>query len=155
MDSIEELRYLVLGAQREGNRILSDLLRPLGLSPSQAEVLSVLLNVGPLSLGEVGGRLVCESGSPSRLVDGLVATELVERIPSTDDRRRVVLSLTKEGRRIARTVGRLELELHTLIGALVTSDDVAVVNRVLWLFIEGRAAGDAMVLRMHDRSSGT
>src|SRR5215212_5438791 len=42
MNEVEELRYLVLAAQREGNRMLAQGLRPLGLTPSQAEVETVL-----------------------------------------------------------------------------------------------------------------
>ncbi|GHO54498.1 hypothetical protein KSB_29730 [Ktedonobacter robiniae] len=42
MQPAEELRYLILAAQREGERILTEVLRPLDLTPSQAEVLHVL-----------------------------------------------------------------------------------------------------------------
>src|SRR3954451_20095746 len=74
----EELRYLVLAIQREGNRLLAAELRPLGITPSQAEVLRVLRDHGPLTLNALGGLLVCETGnSPSRLVDCLVAQGLV------------------------------------------------------------------------------
>src|SRR3954465_9574469 len=60
MNEIEELRYLVLGAQREGARVLADLLRPAGLTAAQAEVLAVLRDAGrPLTLREIGDRLVC------------------------------------------------------------------------------------------------
>ena len=72
MQPIEELRYLILAAQREGNRLFADVLRPLHLTPSQAEVLRVLQDHEPLSLIALGDLLVCETGSPSRLVQGLV-----------------------------------------------------------------------------------
>ena len=49
MNEAEELRYLVLAAQREGNRMLAKGLHPLGLTPSQAEVLRVLQDHQPLS----------------------------------------------------------------------------------------------------------
>jgi DNA-binding MarR family transcriptional regulator len=150
MEPGEELRYPVLGAQREGNRILADLLRPLGLTPSQAEVLRVLQRAGRMSLVDVGSRLVCESGSPSRLVDGMVASGLVERIPATDDRRRVELSLTEEGRGRARAARKAEHALHQLIEATVSSEDLAVARRVLWQFVDGRPAGDALTLRLDD-----
>jgi DNA-binding MarR family transcriptional regulator len=150
MDPGEELRYLVLGAQREGNRIVADLLRPLGLTPSQAEVLRVLLHSGRMSLIDVGSRLVCESGSPSRLVDGMVSSGLIERIQATDDRRRIELSLTEEGRRKARAARKAEHKLHLLIEALVPAEDLAAASRVLWLFVEGRPAGDALRLRIND-----
>ena len=68
MTPIEQLRYLLLAAQREGNRFLADALEPLGLTPSQAEALRVLQDWQPLALVELGGLLVCEQGSPSRLV---------------------------------------------------------------------------------------
>ena len=66
MKVAEELRYLVLAIQREGNRLLAAELKPLGITPSQAEVLRVLRDHGPLTLNALGGLLVCEtSNSPS------------------------------------------------------------------------------------------
>src|SRR5215216_2330642 len=93
MGPIEELRYLVLGAQREGARTLAELLRPAGFTAAQAEVIAVLRDAGrPLTLREVGERLVCESGSPSRLVASVVAAGLIERRERPSDRRAVELS---------------------------------------------------------------
>jgi hypothetical protein len=42
MQPIEELRYLILAAQREGNRLLAEALRPLRLTPSQAAKVAAL-----------------------------------------------------------------------------------------------------------------
>jgi DNA-binding MarR family transcriptional regulator len=153
MDSSEEVRYLILAAQREGNRILGDLLRPLGLSPSQAEVLRVLADHGPLALVDLGARLVCENGSPSRLVDGLVTAGLVERIASAEDRRRVRLSLTREGTKRAGAVQRTEAELHELIGNVLSANDRVLAKRVLWALVSGLPAGDALALRIKSRPS--
>src|SRR5262245_41840403 len=98
MQPIEELRYLILAAQREGHRLLAEPLRPLGLTPSQAEVLHVLEDHEPLSLIALGDLLVSETGSPSRLVQGLVEDGLVERLPSAADKRMVTLTLTDRGK---------------------------------------------------------
>ena len=69
MRAVEELRYLILAAQREGNRLLAQGLRALGLTPSQAEVLRILSDHQPLTLSALGGLLVCDSGqSPSCLL---------------------------------------------------------------------------------------
>jgi hypothetical protein len=47
-------------------------LRPLGVTPAQAEVLQVLADRQPLTLTGFGELLVCESGTnPSRLIDWL------------------------------------------------------------------------------------
>lgn len=147
MNRAEELRYLVLAAQREGNRILADLLRPLGLTPSQAEVLRVLAQGEHLSLLELGERLVCEAGSPSRLVDGLVKAGHVDRVGSPDDRRRVELSLTATGRRAAGQVATVEQDLHALIEAVIPADTLETVTSTLWRLVADRPAGRALVLR--------
>ena len=147
MNSAEELRYLVLAAQREGNRILLDLLRPLGVSPSQAEVIRVLADYGPLSLVDLGVLLVCETGSPSRLVDGLVTATLLERIPALDDRRRVILSLTDSGREKEVSIRAVEATLHGLIDQSLTVSEIESVNTALHKFVSGRPAGIAVVNR--------
>ncbi|TML06285.1 MAG: winged helix DNA-binding protein, partial [Actinobacteria bacterium] len=105
MEPVEELRYLILGAQREGARALADLLRPAGLTAAQGEVIAVLQEAKrPLTLREIGERLVCEAGSPSRLVASLVDAGLLQRGERPDDRRAVELSLTAQGAAAAKRV---------------------------------------------------
>src|SRR3954466_9807324 len=98
VDPVEELRYLVLAAQRDGNRALAALLRPLGVTPAQAEVIGVLAGAErPLTVSEVGELLVCEPGSPSRLVSSLVGAGLVARGAHERDGRAAALALTPAG----------------------------------------------------------
>src|SRR5215510_10529770 len=132
MHPIEELRYLILAAQREGNRLIAEALRPLGLTPSQAEVLRVLQDHEPLSLIALGDLLVCETGSPSRLVQGLVEDGLVERLPSPTDKRMVTLSLTNQGREMAAKVGALESEFYTANARLAEDTPLPEMLELLW-----------------------
>src|SRR3954470_14953557 len=111
----EELRFLILGAQREGSRALTAQLSPLGLTPSQAEVVRCLADYGPMSLRALGGLLVCESGSPSRLVDALVGRDIVARREDPADRRQVTLELTRAGRTLNRKVRKVEEQLYSAI----------------------------------------
>jgi len=145
--SVEPFRYLVLAAQREGNRLLAELLRPLGLSPSQAEVLRVLTDEPGLSLQQLGRRLVCEAGSPSRLVDGLVRAELLTRIPDDTDRRSVRLHLTDAGHTAARAVTHREAELYALLERALDPATLAAANRALERVVAGTTAGDALAIR--------
>ncbi|MGH3920565.1 MAG: MarR family winged helix-turn-helix transcriptional regulator [Pseudonocardiaceae bacterium] len=125
MRAAEELRYLILAIQREGNRILAADLRPLGLTPSQAEVLRVLADFQPLTLTGLGELLVCEHGTnPSRLVDRLVAAGLVRRETQVDDRRRVTLSLTTDGERLTRRIIDIEDQLYRTLDALTADQPV-------------------------------
>ena len=96
MDKAEELRYLFLAVQREGNRSLTDALAPLDLTPAQAEVLQVLEQYGSLTLIELGERLVCENGSPSRLVTQHGRKGAwCRKPPRTSDRRASQLTLSR------------------------------------------------------------
>jgi len=143
----EELRYLVLAANSEGKRQLAQQLRPLGLTPSQAEVLRVLADHAPLSLSGLGSLLVCESGSsPSRLVDRVVAQGLVNRRPGTADGREVELTLTPEGERLAVEVAVIEDAMYAAIDAI--GDDVDATLDFLRTFINGSPSGDALARRI-------
>ncbi|HEX9070241.1 MAG TPA: MarR family transcriptional regulator [Ktedonobacterales bacterium] len=143
----EEVRYLMLAVQREGNRYFTEALRPLSLTASQAEVLRILQDYQPISLGELGGLLVCETGSPSRLVNGLVNAGLVERVPSPLDGRAVTLTLTELGQERARQVVVIEAAMDEQIMRILGDAPVEDVLAMFWRYIEGRPAGNALARR--------
>ncbi|WUH93554.1 MarR family transcriptional regulator [Streptomyces sp. NBC_00433] len=118
MRQAELLRYLVLAAQREGNRQLTARLADIGLTPAQSEALRILADHGPLALTGLGDMLVCDSGTnPSRLADRLVTAGLVVRGPAPDDRRRITLSLTAAGRTANDAVRRIEDDFYDALDA--------------------------------------
>jgi DNA-binding MarR family transcriptional regulator len=148
MEPVEELRYLILGAQREGARALAELLRPAGLTAAQAEVLAVLREAGkPLTVREIGERLVCEGGSPSRLVASVVDAGLLERGERPGDRRAVELSLTAKGRAASDRVREAEDELHGWLGSALADREVAAASKALRKLVAGRPAGAAIERR--------
>ncbi|TIS56822.1 winged helix DNA-binding protein [Mesorhizobium sp.] len=143
----EELRFLILGAQREGNRLLTDLLIPLGITSSQAEVISCLKAGGPMSLNALGKLLVCETGSPSRLVGTMVERGLVARRENADDRRQVELELTQEGLRLAVEIRQVEARLYGWLGQRLTPQEITTAVCLLRALIVGTAAGKAIAQR--------
>lgn len=147
MEPVEEIRYLMLAVQREGNRTLTEALRPLELTPSQAEVLRVLQEFQPLSLIALGDLLICETGSPSRLVNGMVEAGLIERVPSTTNRRMVTLTLTEKGQERAERVREVEQAMYRVMTELLGEVSLPGIQALLWRFIEGRPAGDALARR--------
>lgn len=152
MRAAEELRFLILAIQREGNRVFAAQLRPLGLTPSQAEVIRVIHDHGPLTLNALGELLVCETGnSPSRLVDRLVTEQLVHREVDAADRRRVTLSLTPEGKRQNRRIARVEERLHAAIDEHVAGEPVEQTLRTLRSLAQAFPAGHAVERRRTGR----
>jgi MarR family transcriptional regulator, organic hydroperoxide resistance regulator len=149
MRPAEELRYLILAAQREGNRLLGQALRPLGITSSQAEVIRILQDRGSLTLNGLGDLLVCESGnSPSRLVDRLASAGLVNRQVSAHDRRHIELSLTEEGLRLARLIIEIEEDLYRSIDAAAEGHDLDEITGFLRDFVTGLPAGQALARRV-------
>ena len=148
VDPASELRYLILGAQREGNRELTEWLKPIGVTPSQAEVLSVLADAAePLTVRDIGERLVCETGSPSRLVSTLVSAGLVTRDSHPHDARAVSLSLTSAGRDAATQVAQVDAAISGWITSLLSERELAAMTRTLRKLVDERPAGRAVAKR--------
>lgn len=148
MEPIEELRYLVLAVQREGNRLLAARLKEVGVTPSQGEVLRVLRDREPLTLNGLGELLVCETGaSPSRLVDRLVAQGLVNREADPDDRRFVTLALTAEGRRVERRVAQVEQQLYAWLRQVTAGRPLEPALELLRAVAHHLPAGQAVARR--------
>jgi MarR family transcriptional regulator, organic hydroperoxide resistance regulator len=144
----EHLRYLILGAQREGARILAGALTPLGVTAAQAEALTVIAAADePLRLSELGAQLVCEAGSPSRLVTTLVRSGLVVRRERDGDRRSVELTLTRKGAALARRIAKVDETLHRELADALGPRDTRALIRGLGKLVEGRAAGQAIEQR--------
>lgn len=148
MRPAEQLRYLILAIQREGNRLLAADLRPLGITPSQAEVIQVLADHQPLTLAGLGELLVCETGSsPSRLVDRLVSAGLVRRESRVDDRRQVALSLSEKGAALAQRIARVEDRLYERIDQLTADGPVDEALSLLHSVASAFPAGQALSRR--------
>ncbi|HEU4543227.1 MAG TPA: MarR family transcriptional regulator [Jiangellaceae bacterium] len=155
MRPAEELRYLILAIQREGNRLLAADLRPLGVTPSQAEVLQVLAHHQPLTLLGLGELLVCETGgSPSRLVDRLVAAGLVRRNTDPADRRQITLTLTEDGQRLSAQIATVEQQLYRTIDQLTLDTPVHETLTLLRKVASAFPAGQALA-RRRDQNSTT
>ena len=91
---------------------------------------------------------MCETGSPSRLVSGLVDAGLVERTPSEADRRMVTLSLTREGEEAASGIAEVEAALHNTISEAFDGDELSGTIAALRRLVAGRTAGEALARRV-------
>ncbi len=136
MNPLDELGLLVKAVQREADRRANEALQPLGITSAQAEVLWVLERAEPLSLGELGDLLIAEGGHPSRLVERLVQAGYVQRQNSTDDRRRLEVSLTVQGKLLARQVSQIKTSLLDQAHLLLERHDIAPVKAFLQDYLQ-------------------
>lgn len=150
---IDLLRYLVLALERQGARSLNALMAPLELTTSQAEVLRVIETYGPMSIREVGEHLICESGSPSRLVAALVSAGVVRRESNPDDRRGTLLSLTPAGRLLAGEVRKIEDDYTAALRLAVNEEEAATLTRILLRLVTEERLQGALARRFGVREA--
>jgi MarR family transcriptional regulator, 2-MHQ and catechol-resistance regulon repressor len=80
------------------------------LTVSQFGTLEVLLHLGPLNQRSIGEKLLKSGGNITMVIDNLEKNELVERKPDPNDRRAVMIHLTKKGNRLSKIFSRITLK---------------------------------------------
>lgn len=117
-----------------------------GLSMQQFRAMMMIRDRDGFSVSDLARKTGSTLSAASKLVDGLVTKGLVSRGPAPDDRRRLVLSLTSNGKQVVETA-RLEVvealaeRLKTLSPNELAILDVAMDVLRAALTEEGRAAG--------------
>jgi DNA-binding MarR family transcriptional regulator len=102
-----------------------------GLTVAQFRCLKMVQRSTDVSLGELADANGVSAPAMSKLVDGLVEAGLLERRGSTDDRRRIELTVTAAGKRKLDTVGdRLKAHLAAQLASL-GADELASLERAL------------------------
>lgn len=70
----------------------------------QFRTLVILSNRGPINLATLAGELGVQPSATGRMVDRLVAAELIDRLPHPTSRRELLAALTSRGREVVRKV---------------------------------------------------
>jgi MarR family transcriptional regulator, organic hydroperoxide resistance regulator len=144
VDPLFEFALHVKALQRELERGSNELMRPLGLTGPQADALVVIGQAEPVALKDLGRLLIAEAGHPSRLVDRLVAAGFVARRAAEGDRRRLELTLTPAGRRLARRVQKVRQDLFDASRPHVDVKRLADATAVLGKLLEGSPSKDVI-----------
>ena len=118
-----ELEEQILLALRRVTRAVAlhsrALLRTSGLTGPQSLVLKALLSSGAITVGELARRVNLGQATMTDLLLRLERKGLVTRVRAKDDRRRVLVELTSQGKRLSKRVPPLFQErfltrLHSL-----------------------------------------
>jgi DNA-binding MarR family transcriptional regulator len=117
-----------------------------GLNRTDWDILASLRRVGApyrRSPTELYRALMRTSGGMTHLVDRLEREGLVERVADPDDRRGLLVGLTRKGRALVRRVGPSHLETERRLLATLTpqeQDDLARLLRKLLIGLETQSA---------------
>lgn len=81
-------------------KLTDENIRSFGLTAPQFGALECLGHLGPMMIGELCRKQLVSGGNMTVVVDNLAKDGLVDRIPSKDDRRAIVVRLTTKGKKL-------------------------------------------------------
>ena len=113
------------------HRIISRVKEISGMQIAGFKVLGVLVRQGTLPISEVGKKLYISKPYMTRLVDDLIAENLVERLPDPGDRRVIRLRVTPKGVQKLTEMGDLFKDDVKLLIATLPDDDVRILDESL------------------------
>jgi DNA-binding MarR family transcriptional regulator len=131
----ETIGLLIGRANRQILQAVAALCLPHGLTPQQLWIL-LMLGGGQVRTGsDISAAVPLDKAAASRLIDGLIAEGWVSAKAARTDRRRQLLQLTAEGKRMAARLGREAAELNARMLRGLTAGDVAALGDGLRLLI--------------------
>ena len=136
--------FAVVSRHREAR--LEDVLRPLGLNLARHRALSVISGFEPCTMSELAEYTAVDRTTLTRTVDQLVGAGFVERTTPREDRRQVVLTLTKAGGLTCQQSLNAIFECNRDLLAGLPEEDQRVAARVLESFL-GRLVDDPALLQ--------
>ena len=142
----DQLCFSLYTASRLVIRAYGPLLADLGLTyPQYATMLALWEADGPLTVSELGSRMLLDSGTLTPLLKRLEAQGLVARSRDGADERRVLISLTAEGEQLRDAACDIPMRMVERYGG--DASGVAELKQVLDALIAvlepGRQAGGA------------
>lgn len=102
--ALDALIKLVRASGTVTTRLIAPLQREHGITESQLGVLEALHHLGPLSQGQLSGKLLKSGSNLTTVVDNLERDGLVRRERDSTDRRVQIVELTREGARLIERV---------------------------------------------------
>ncbi len=108
----------------------NDFFKPFGLSPQQYNILRILRGAKqPIKVQTIKERMVERAPNLTRLTDKLCDKKLIKRIAYPEDRRVVLIEITKSGLELLDTI-KLNNQTHQLLDKL-TEDEAILLSNLL------------------------
>lgn len=123
--------YAVKQVEQAIRSHLDDVLRPFGVTAIQYTALTVLEHGGELSAAQLARNTFVTAQSVADMVGALTRKNLITRTRDTIDRKRLLISLTPEGRRLLDDCRPAVTELESQMTATLTNRQRESLRRAL------------------------
>ena len=105
------------------NKRVIDQIRTFGLTPAQFAVLECLGHLGPQTIGHLCKKMLVTGGNMTVVIDNLEKSVLVERTPSSEDRRAIQVRLTEQGQALFDRIFPQHARYIAQIASVLTSEE--------------------------------
>ena len=99
-------------------------------------------SVDGIAMGEIADGLINRAADLTRLVDKLVKLRYVQRIQSPDDRRKMIVHATTNGRKVFNKIAALVKHLHVEQWDGLTQSELRELKRLLNKALDSRVSRD-------------
>jgi len=100
------------------------------LTPAQFGILEALFHLGPLSQKSLGQKVLSTKGNITTIVDNLEKQFLVTRVMDPNDRRSVIVELTKSGQSFMKKIFPNHVKKITQLMSVLNTDETKELKRL-------------------------
>ena len=126
-----QIRLVLWKAAKAVEKVDKSSIAKTGLGLSDFAIMEVLLHKGPLTINQIGEKVLLTSGSMTVAVDRLENKGLVKRIQDPSDRRCCYVHLTKKGRKTIKTAYSKHEENLEKIASVLSDEERTELVRLL------------------------
>jgi DNA-binding MarR family transcriptional regulator len=131
-----EQQRLLINIMFTGNQftlLSSRMLKQFSLTTQQFNVLRILRRQkgNPISVKDMHGRMLDSTSNVSRLVDKLLAKNLITRITCPNDRRKVELTIPEKGLQLLSEIDVFLKVIKKRLRSAITEDEAKIASRIL------------------------
>ncbi|MBM4374291.1 MAG: winged helix-turn-helix transcriptional regulator [Deltaproteobacteria bacterium] len=129
--TVDAIVETVIYLYTESRRLTKERARAYGLTGPQLTVISILSQLGDLSLSSLSERIKAQNSTVTGIIDRMEREGLVRRERSDEDRRIVLIRLTDKGQTLAREVALEPMEIFRTALDGIPRRDIDELFRVL------------------------
>ncbi len=109
----------------------NDNIKSFGLTQPQFAVIEILGHLGPLKVGEICNKMLVSGGNMTLVLDNIEKLGHIERVPSKDDRRAILVRLTPKGKELFNETFIIHAEHITKLMSVLTLEEQKTLGNLL------------------------
>jgi MarR family 2-MHQ and catechol resistance regulon transcriptional repressor len=112
-------------------KLTEEHIRTFGLTEPQFGALECVGHLGPMTIGQLCKKQLVSGGNMTVVVDNLEKEGLVERVPSKEDRRSILVRLTDKGEKLFNEIFAQHAQRVAKLASVLTEDEQEELGRLL------------------------